>query len=87
MLRNNEEVSSTEGRRWQITKENYIKESYGRAIQGTAQTARNRIRKARERGLRTAGPECYFACPLGSRSESSARKETRSKMRNRSSMS
>jgi len=68
-------------------RENYIKGSYGRAIQGATQTARNRIRKATGRGLRTAGPECYFACPLGSRSASPTRKETRSKPRNRSSMS
>jgi len=76
---------STEGRRWKITRENYIKGNYGRAIQEAAQTVRNRIRKAGGRGLRTAGPDCYFAHPLRSRSELSARKETRSKQRSRSS--
>jgi hypothetical protein len=38
---------------------------------------RNRIRKATGRGLRTAGPHYYFACPLRSRSESSARNEVK----------
>jgi len=39
------------------------------------------MREARGRDLRTAGPDCYFVCPLRSRSVSSARKETRSKQK------
>jgi hypothetical protein len=36
---------------------------------------------ARGKGLRTAGPDCYFACPLRSRSESFARKESKGQSR------
>jgi hypothetical protein len=45
MWRNKEEVSSTEGRKWQITRENYISGNCGGATKGQAQTERKRIRK------------------------------------------